>query len=190
MEKFIIEGGKKLSGEVTVNGAKNAVVAILPATILSDEPCIIENIPGISDVSITLQIMSEMGAKIRMINKNTVEIDTRELKNLSIPYEKAKLMRATTYFLGTLLGRFHSAHVSMPGGCNLGDRPIDQHLKCFAALGAKCEIDGGMAISCGRLRESTQYDYKMVSMSHNTLRGAAGGAVLLAELLTAKGYMD
>lgn len=152
MEKFIIEGGKKLSGEVTVNGAKNAVVAILPATILSDEPCIIENIPGISDVTITLQIMSEMGAKIRMINKNTVEIDTRELKNLSIPYEKAKLMRATTYFLGTLLGRFHSAHVSMPGGCNLGDRPIDQHLKCFAALGARCEIDGGMVnLSADRL---------------------------------------
>lgn len=152
MEKFVIEGGKRLSGEVTVNGAKNAVVAILPATILSDEPCIIENIPGISDVSITLQIMSEMGAKIRMINKNTVEIDTRGLKNLSIPYEKAKLMRATTYFLGTLLGRFHSAHVSMPGGCNLGDRPIDQHLKCFAALGAKCEIDGGMVnLSADRL---------------------------------------
>lgn len=152
MEKYIIEGGGKLSGEVTISGAKNAVVAILPATILSDEPCVIENIPGISDVTITLQIMSEMGAKIRMLDKTTVEIDTRELKNLSIPYEKAKLMRATTYFLGTLLGRFHSAHVSMPGGCNLGDRPIDQHLKCFAALGAKCEIDGGMVnLSANRL---------------------------------------
>lgn len=144
MEKYIIKGGKKLLGEVTVNGAKNAVVAILPATILSDEPCIIENIPGISDVDITLQIMSEMGAKIRVIDKTSVEIDTRGIRNMSIPYEMAKRMRATTYFLGTLLGRFHSAHVSMPGGCNLGDRPIDQHLKCFAALGAKCEIDGGM----------------------------------------------
>lgn len=144
MEKYVIKGGAKLSGEVTVSGAKNAVVAILPATILSDEPCIIENIPGISDVTITLQIMSEMGAKIRLLNKTTYEIDTRPLQNVSIPYEKAKLMRATTYFLGTLLGRFHSAHVSMPGGCNLGDRPIDQHLKCFSALGAKCDIDGGM----------------------------------------------
>lgn len=144
MEKYVIKGGEKLTGEVTVSGAKNAVVAILPATILSDEPCVIENIPGISDVVITLQIMSEMGAKIRLLNKSTYEIDTRPLKNMSIPYEKAKLMRATTYFLGTLLGRFHSAHVSMPGGCNLGDRPIDQHLKCFSALGAKCDIEGGM----------------------------------------------
>lgn len=144
MEKYVIKGGGKLSGEVTISGAKNAVVAILPAVILSDEPCIIENIPNISDVTIALQIMSEMGAKIHMLNKTTVEIDTRSLQNMPIPYEKAKLMRATTYFLGTLLGRFHSAHVSMPGGCNLGDRPIDQHLKCFSALGAECEIDGGM----------------------------------------------
>ena len=144
LEKYVIRGGKKLSGEVTISGAKNAVAAILPATILSDEPCIIENIPNISDVSITLQIMSEMGAKIRMINKTSVEIDTRTLENIPVPYEKAKLMRASSYFLGTLLGRFHDAHVSMPGGCNLGDRPIDQHLKCFAALGASCDIDGGM----------------------------------------------
>lgn len=144
MEKYVIRGGGRLSGEVVVSGAKNAVVAILPAAILSDEPCVIENIPNISDVTITLQIMSEMGAKIRMLNKTTVEIDTRPLQNMPIPYEKAKLMRATTYFLGTLLGRFRSAHVSMPGGCNLGDRPIDQHLKCFSALGAECELDGGM----------------------------------------------
>lgn len=144
MEKYVVKGGDKLSGEVTISGAKNAIVAILPTTILSDEPCVIENIPNISDVNITLQIMSEMGAEIRMLNKNTYQIDTRPLRNIPIPYEKAKLMRATTYFLGTLLGRFHSAHVSMPGGCNLGDRPIDQHLKCFAALGAECEIDGGM----------------------------------------------
>ena len=144
LEKYVIKGGKKLSGEVTISGAKNAVAAIIPATILADEPCIIENIPNISDVTITLKIMSEMGAKIRMINKSTFEIDARPLNNLTVPYEKAKLMRATTYFLGTLLGRFHEAHVSMPGGCNLGDRPIDQHLKCFSQLGAEYEIDGGM----------------------------------------------
>lgn len=144
MEKYVIKGGKKLSGEVTVSGAKNAVAAIIPATILADEPCVIENIPDISDVAITLKIMAEMGAKIRMINRSTFEIDARPLNNLPVPYEKAKLMRATTYFLGTLLGRFHEAHVSMPGGCNLGDRPIDQHLKCFSQLGAQYGIDGGM----------------------------------------------
>ncbi len=144
MEKYVIKGGKKLSGEVVISGAKNAVVAILTAAILSDEPCVIENIPNISDVTIILQILSEMGANVRMINKTTVEIDPRTLKNEPVPYEKAKLMRASSYFLGTLLGRFHEAHVSMPGGCNLGDRPIDQHLKCFAALGASYTIDGGM----------------------------------------------
>ncbi|MDE7193884.1 MAG: UDP-N-acetylglucosamine 1-carboxyvinyltransferase [Oscillospiraceae bacterium] len=144
MEKYIIKGGRPLSGEVVISGAKNAVAAILPAVILSDEPCVIENIPNISDVNITLQIMSEMGAKIRMLNKTTVEIDPAEIRNLPVPYEKAKLMRSSTYFLGTLLGRFNEAHVSMPGGCNLGDRPIDQHLKCFSALGANHDIDGGM----------------------------------------------
>ena len=127
MEKYVIKGGKTLSGEVFISGAKNAVAAILPCTILSDEPCIIENIPNISDVHITLQIMSEMGANIRMLNKTTVEIDTRRLQNLPVPYEKAKLMRATTYFLGTLLGRFHSAHVSMPGGDRKSTRLNSSH---------------------------------------------------------------
>ena len=144
MEKYVIKGGKKLNGEVVISGAKNAVVAILPAAILCNEPCIIENIPNISDVTIILQILSEMGAKVRMLNKTTVEIDPTTLRNVPVPYEKAKRMRASSYFLGTLLGRFHEAHVSMPGGCDLGDRPIDQHLKCFAALGASHTIDGGM----------------------------------------------
>ncbi len=152
MEKYVIRGGKKLHGEVVISGAKNAVVAILPAAVLCDEPCVIENIPNISDVTIILQILSEMGANVRMVNKTTVEIDPRTLKNEPVPYEKAKLMRASSYFLGTLLGRFHEAHVSMPGGCNLGDRPIDQHLKCFAALGASYTIDGGMVnLSADRL---------------------------------------
>ncbi len=144
LEKYVIRGGKKLNGEVVISGAKNAVVAILPAAILCDEPCVIENIPNISDVTIILQILSEMGAKVRMINKTTVEIDPTTLRNVPVPYEKAKRMRASSYFLGTLLGRFHEAHVSMPGGCDLGDRPIDQHLKCFTALGATYYIDGGM----------------------------------------------
>ncbi len=144
MEKYVIKGGKKLHGEVEISGAKNAVAAILPATILSDEPCIIENIPSISDVIIILEIMKEMGAGVRMLNKTTVEIDPTTLRNEPVPYEKAKLMRASSYFLGTLLGRFNEAHVSMPGGCDLGDRPIDLHLKCFTQLGADYTIDGGM----------------------------------------------
>ena len=134
MEKFIIQGGTRLKGEVTISGAKNAAVAIIPATILSDEPCILENVPNISDVTIALQILNDMGADIKIINKTTIKIDARHLKNIEVPYEAARKMRASSYFLGTLLGRFHNARVSMPGGCNLGDRPIDQHTKAFKAL--------------------------------------------------------
>ncbi len=175
MEKYVIKGGKKLSGEVVISGAKNAVVAILTAAILSDEPCVIENIPNISDVTIILQILSEMGANVRMVNKTTVEIDPRTLKNEPVPYEKAKLMRASSYFLGTLLGRFHEAHVSMPGGCNLGDRPIDQHLKCFAALGASYTIDGGMVnLTADRLiGNQIFFDKNSVGATINGIMAAA-----------------
>ncbi len=175
LEKYVIKGGNKLHGEVVISGAKNAVVAILTAAILSDESCTIENIPNISDVTIILQILSEMGANVRMINKTTVEIDPRTLKNVPVPYEKAKLMRASSYFLGTLLGRFHEAHVSMPGGCNLGDRPIDQHLKCFAALGATYTIDGGMVnLSADRLIGNQIYfDKNSVGATINGIIAAA-----------------
>ena len=139
MEKFIIKGGNSLMGEVTISGAKNAAVAILPATILAQDRCIIENIPKISDVSASLQILSEMGAQIRLINKTTIEIDTSHLLKSKVPAELSRQMRASYYFLGALLGRFGSASVAMPGGCDLGPRPIDQHLKAFTTLGA--EVD-------------------------------------------------
>ncbi|MEG2813243.1 MAG: UDP-N-acetylglucosamine 1-carboxyvinyltransferase [Oscillospiraceae bacterium] len=144
MEKYIINGGKRLNGEVLISGAKNAAVAILPATILSEGPCIIENLPNISDVSITIKILSEMGAVIKVINKNTLEIDTRNIVTPEVPYEKARHMRASCYFLGALLGRFHRSRVALPGGCDFGLRPIDQHLKCFKSLGAEFELDRGM----------------------------------------------
>lgn len=146
LEKYVITGGKRLNGEVTVSGAKNAAVAILPATILADDVCIIENIPNISDVSLTIKILSEMGAQIRVINKNTVEIDTRNIIKTDVPYEKARQMRASYYFLGALLGRFGESKVALPGGCDLGLRPIDQHLKAFMALGAQYDLDRGMVI--------------------------------------------
>lgn len=144
MDKFIINGGKSLSGEVEISGAKNAAVAILPAVILADGPCVLENVPNISDVSIIIRILYEMGAKVRMINKSSVEIDASGIKDPLVPYEMARHMRASYYFLGTLLGKFKRARVAMPGGCNLGDRPIDQHLKAFASLGASYTIDHGM----------------------------------------------
>ncbi len=144
LEKFIINGGRRLLGEVEISGAKNAAVAIIPATILADGPCIIENVPNISDVSIAIRILYEMGADIKMINKSTIQIDSTRIMEPVVPYEMARHMRASYYFLGTLLGKFGRARVSMPGGCDLGDRPIDQHIKAFKALGASCVIDHGM----------------------------------------------
>lgn len=144
LEKFVINGGRALKGEVHISGAKNAAVAIIPATILADGPCILENVPNISDVSIILRILYEMGASVKMINKSTVQIDCTNIKDPVVPYEMTRLMRASCYFLGALLGKFKRARVSMPGGCDLGDRPIDQHLKCFKALGAESSIDHGM----------------------------------------------
>lgn len=144
MDKFIVKGGRRLTGEVTISGAKNAAVAILPAVILSDEPCVIENVPSISDVTISLRILSEMGAEVTNIGKDTYRIDPTGIDKCCVPYETARKMRASYYFLGALLGKFNQARVSMPGGCPLGDRPIDQHLKAFSALGAEYNLSQGM----------------------------------------------
>ena len=140
MDKFVIHGGHRLAGEIEVSGAKNAAVALIPAILLSDEPCILENVPDISDVSISLRILYEMGAQVEYLNKTTVRISAAGLTNYCVPYESARKMRASYYFLGALLGRYGKARVSMPGGCPLGDRPIDQHLKAFSALGATCSM--------------------------------------------------
>lgn len=144
MDKFIVKGGRRLSGEVTISGAKNAAVAILPAVILSDEPCIVENVPSISDVSICLRILTEMGAEVSSVGKDAYRIDPTKIDKFCVPYETARKMRASYYFLGALLGKFNKARVSMPGGCPLGDRPIDQHLKAFSALGADYTLSQGM----------------------------------------------
>ncbi len=144
LDKFIVKGGRRLSGEVTISGAKNAAVAILPAVILSDEPCIVENVPTISDVNICLRILTEMGAEVSSIGKDAYRIDPTKIDKFCVPYETARKMRASYYFLGALLGKFNKARVSMPGGCPLGDRPIDQHLKAFSALGADYTLSQGM----------------------------------------------
>lgn len=144
MEKYVINGGKRLSGEVVISGAKNAAVAILPATILAKGVCTIENLPNISDVTLTIKILSEMGAVITVINKNTLQIDTTNITTWEVPYEKARHMRASCYFLGALLGRFKRSKVALPGGCDFGLRPIDQHLKCFKSMGAEYDLDRGM----------------------------------------------
>ena len=144
MEKFVINGGTKLKGSITVGGAKNAAVAIIPATILAKGLCVVENIPNISDVGILFKMLKEMGASVKSINKTTVEIDTTSVNNPFVGYELARHLRASYYFLGALLGRFNRASVSMPGGCHFGVRPIDQHIKGFESLGATVTIDHGM----------------------------------------------
>ena len=144
MDKFVITGGKKLSGEVEVSGAKNAAVAIIPATILADGPCRIENIPNISDVTSIIDILYKLGARVKLINKTTLEIDSSNLYAPVVPNELARKMRASSYFLGALIGKYSHAKVAMPGGCDFGVRPIDQHIKGFEALGVNIFLEHGM----------------------------------------------
>ena len=142
MEKFVISGGSPLRGEVTVSGAKNAALAIIPAAILSHDVCRIENVPtSISDVSFMIKTLKHIGAGVRLIDRSTIEIDSRFVNSYVISHDMTKYLRASYYFIGALLGRFHRARVAMPGGCYLGPRPIDQHIKGFEALGAKVTVE-------------------------------------------------
>ncbi len=149
MEKFVINGGRRLCGTVHIGGAKNAAVAILPAVLLADEPCVIENLPEISDVTGVLNVLSSLGAKVKMINRSTVEIDPTPVRSFVVSKEMAAGMRASSYFLGALLGRCGKARVAPPGGCDFGVRPIDQHIKGFEALGANVAIENGMVDARG-----------------------------------------
>ena len=144
MEKYIISGGKPLKGEVVISGFKNAAVAILPATVLANDVCILENVPDISDIRAEVNILKELGAKVQWIGPTTLEIDTSTIDVTEVPLELGKKMRASYYFLGSMLSRFGEGSVPMPGGCNLGARPIDQHLKAFTAFGADHSIDYAM----------------------------------------------
>lgn len=143
MEKLVIRGGATLKGEVTISGAKNAAVAIIPAALLVDGKCRIENVPEIQDVIIIRDIMEKLGAKVSFEN-GVFEVDATGLKYTSAPYELVRKMRASYYLIGAMLGRFHKAEVAMPGGCDLGPRPIDQHQKGFEALGAMTKVVGGV----------------------------------------------
>jgi UDP-N-acetylglucosamine 1-carboxyvinyltransferase len=146
LEKLVIRGQKRLKGEVTVSGAKNAAVAILPATILSDRECVIENVPDILDITILKNILTQLGAKIENINDFSVQIDTSGINSYIATDKQLGRLRASYYLMGALLGRFRKAVVSFPGGCDFGVRPIDQHIKGFEALGAKVEIEHGKVI--------------------------------------------
>ncbi len=145
MDKFVISGGTALNGEVSISGAKNAAVAIIPAVVLADGVCIIENVPNISDVKIITHILEEMGASVTYLDKNTVQIDPTGVNTSVVPSELARHLRGSYYFIGSLLGKYHQAEVPLPGGCNFGVRPIDQHIKGFEALGCDYNVkENGM----------------------------------------------
>lgn len=143
MEKLVITGPTPLKGEVNISGAKNSAVAILPATLLIDGVCTINNVPNIVDIKLSCEILEGLGAKINWINKNSLEIDTRNITKTIAPIELTRKFRASYYLIGAMLGRKKEIEVGLPGGCNLGPRPIDQHIKGFEALGANVEIVGG-----------------------------------------------
>lgn len=143
MEKIVVKGGKPLNGSVEMSGMKNAALPIIFACVLVRDKCYIENMPNVRDVTFALEILSKVGARIRNVNKNTVEIDCSDVKLCDAPYELVSEMRASYYLLGAQLGRFHKARVALPGGCDFGERPIDQHIKGFEALGGTVVIESG-----------------------------------------------
>ena len=147
MLKYVIRGGKPLNGKVMISGAKNAAVGILPATLLVKGVCRIENVPDISDIRLQLQILNEMGAAIRRLSPNTLEIDCTHVRDMVAPIELVRSIRASYYLIGAQLGRFGHATVALPGGCNFGARPIDQHIKGFEAIGAAVQLSGGYVIA-------------------------------------------
>ena len=178
MNKYQIRGGNPLHGTIEISGAKNAAVAILPAALLVDGVCRIENVPQISDVTLILQILRELGAEVRLVNATTVEVDCSHIRNRQVPYELGRKIRASYYLLGALLGRFGWAEVPLPGGCDLGGRPIDQHIKGFVAMGAEVEVRGGLVYSAvpqgGRLRGGNVYlDIVSVGATMNIMMAAA-----------------
>lgn len=152
LTKYVIHGGKPLYGAVDISGAKNAAVAILPAAILVNGVCRIENIPQISDVTLILNILQELGADVKSINRTTVEIDCSHIRNARVPDPLARKIRASYYLIGALLGRFGSAEVPPPGGCDFGGRgrPIDQHIKGFTAMGAEVDVNSGIIHATAR----------------------------------------
>ncbi|MGI6697769.1 MAG: UDP-N-acetylglucosamine 1-carboxyvinyltransferase [Clostridiales bacterium] len=144
MEKLLIKGGKPLKGQVAVSGAKNATVALIPAALLANDTCVLENLPQIRDVYVLKEIVEQMGAKVQMNETGTMEIVSSDLCNSHISNGKVKELRASYYLLGALLARFGEVSMAYPGGCDIGLRPIDQHIKGFRALGAEVEIEHGI----------------------------------------------
>ncbi|MBQ9061464.1 MAG: UDP-N-acetylglucosamine 1-carboxyvinyltransferase [Eubacterium sp.] len=175
MDKYVIKGGNPLVGEVEIGGAKNAALAILTAAIMTDEPVTVENIPDVSDINVLLEAISVIGATVERIDRHTARINGVTIGSVSVDYAYIKKIRASYYLLGALLGKYKRAEVPLPGGCNIGSRPIDQHLKGFRALGATVEIkNGNIVTSAERLRGAHIFmDMVSVGATINIMMAAA-----------------
>ena len=175
MEQYIIKGGNPLVGEVEIGGAKNAALAILAAAIMTDETVLIENLPDVNDVNVMLEAISGIGAIVQRLDRHTVKINGSTIGDFNIEYDYIKKIRASYYLLGALLGKYKKAEVALPGGCNIGSRPIDQHLKGFRALGADVDIEHGKIVAeADRLRGTHLYfDVVSVGATINVMMAAA-----------------
>ncbi len=175
MDQYIIKGGTPLNGEVSISGAKNAALGILAASIMTDEDVVIDNLPDVNDINVMLEAMQAIGARVNRIDRHTVRINARTIHEVSIEDEFMRRIRASYYFIGSLLGKYKSARVPLPGGCNIGSRPIDLHLKGFRALGANVEIDhGAVSANAAGLSGSHIYlDKVSVGATINIMMAAA-----------------
>ena len=184
MEQYVIKGGNPLVGEVDIAGAKNAALAILSAAIMTDETILIENLPDVRDINVLLEAISEIGAQVERIDKSTVKINGSTIGNLSVDYEFIKKIRASYYLLGALLGKYKHAEVPLPGGCNIGSRPIDQHLKGFRALGADVDICHGAIVAKAENLHGSHIFLDVVSV------GATTNIMMAASMATGRTIIE
>ncbi len=175
MEQYIIKGGNPLVGEVEIGGAKNAALAILAAAIMTDETVLIDNLPDVNDINVLLEAIQGIGAMVQRVDRHTVKINGSAITDFNIEYDYIKKIRASYYLLGAMLGKYKRAEVALPGGCNIGSRPIDQHLKGFRALGADVDIEHGKIVAEAEHLRGTHLYFDVVSVgaTMNVLMAAA-----------------
>ena len=175
MEQYIIKGGNPLVGEVEIGGAKNAALAILAAAIMTDETVVIENLPDVNDVNVMLEAIDGIGAMVQRVDRHTVKINGSTIGDFNIEYDYIKKIRASYYLLGALLGKYRRAEVALPGGCNIGSRPIDQDLKGFRALGVDVDIEHGKIVAEAEKLKGTHlyFDVVTVGATINVMMAAA-----------------
>ena len=194
MEQYIIKGGNPLVGEVEIGGAKNAALAILAAAIMTDETVTIDNLPDVNDINVLLEAISGIGAEVDRIDRHTVRINGSNIENFDIEYDYIKKIRASYYLLGALLGKYKRAEVALPGGCNIGSRPIDQHLKGFRALGAYVDIEHGKIIAEAErlIGKHIYFDVVSVGATINVMMAAsmAEGLTILEYVATEPHVVD